>query len=104
MSLGCVSSDKNRPARTEQVTLAHGDVKPGNFAFVDGEVSAIFDWELAEVGDPLADLGYLELLWQMPVGLPTEPGAFTNDELVAHYEKVSGITVHDRDWYVFGMT
>jgi len=35
--------------------LVHGDTKPGNFAFVDGEVSAVSTEEMATVGDPLAD-------------------------------------------------
>ncbi len=87
------------PTPSGRVTLVHGDAKPGNFAYVDGEVSAVFDWELAQVGDPLADIGWLELLWQLPVGLPTAPDALTSDELVAHYEKVSGISTHDRGWY-----
>ena len=30
----------------------HGDAKPGNFAFIGGEVSAVFDWEMTTVGDP----------------------------------------------------
>jgi aminoglycoside phosphotransferase (APT) family kinase protein len=32
------------------------DAKPGNFAFVGDEVSAVFDWELAGLGDPLTDI------------------------------------------------
>lgn len=81
------------------VTLVHGDAKPGNFAFTDGEVSAVFDWELTTVGDPLTDIGWLELLWMQPVGITSHPAALGIDELLAHYEKVSGITLQNRSWY-----
>ncbi|EJZ09965.1 hypothetical protein MVAC_10772 [Mycolicibacterium vaccae ATCC 25954] len=37
----------------------HGDAKPGNFAFTDGQVSAVFDREMTTVGDPLTDIGRL---------------------------------------------
>jgi len=77
----------------------HGDCKPGNFAFVDSEVSAVFDWELTTLGDPLADLGYLELMWMVPVGIPSRPGALTRDEMVEYYAQTSGITPRNRPWY-----
>ena len=57
---------------------------------------AIFDWELATLGDPLADVGYLCALWSErddpPLGafelsrVTREPGFPTRDELVARYE------------------
>jgi aminoglycoside phosphotransferase (APT) family kinase protein len=45
--------------------LLHGDYWPGNTVWRDGRLAAVIDWEDAEVGDPLADLGNtrLELLW-----------------------------------------
>jgi aminoglycoside phosphotransferase (APT) family kinase protein len=45
-----------------QVTLVHGDAKPGNFAFIGGDVSSVFDWEMTTVGDHLTDIGWLEML------------------------------------------
>jgi aminoglycoside phosphotransferase (APT) family kinase protein len=90
---------RRQPEQSSTVTLVHGDMKPGNVAFVADEVSAIFDWEMADIGDPLVDLGYFELLWRMPVGLPSCPGAPSADELVARYEQRSGIPVRDRSWY-----
>jgi aminoglycoside phosphotransferase (APT) family kinase protein len=74
-------------------------MKPGNVGFVGDAVSAIFDWEMTDVGDPLTDIGYFELLWRMPVGLPTCPSAPSSDELVARYEERSGIPVRHREWY-----
>ncbi|PRC47166.1 phosphotransferase family protein, partial [Mycobacterium sp. ITM-2017-0098] len=81
------------PAQYPRVTLVHGDAKPGNFAFTDGAVSAVFDWEMTTVGDPLTDIGWLELLWMQPVGITSHPAALGIDELLAHYETVSGIEV-----------
>jgi aminoglycoside phosphotransferase (APT) family kinase protein len=47
----------NKPEVPEQ-TLVHGDFRIGNM-LVDGEeLSAVLDWELARVGDPMYDLGY----------------------------------------------
>lgn len=89
----------SKPAPCPAVTLVHGDAKPGNFAFVDGEVSAVFDWEMTTVGDPLTDIGWLELLWMQPVGITSHPAALTIDELLTHYQSVSGITVQNRPWY-----
>jgi aminoglycoside phosphotransferase (APT) family kinase protein len=89
----------SKPEPCPRVTLVHGDAKPGNFAFVGGEVSAVFDWEMTTVGDPLTDIGWLELLWMQPVGITSHPAALTIDELLAHYEAASGITVENRSWY-----
>ncbi|EFC86828.1 phosphotransferase family protein [Parafrankia sp. EUN1f] len=90
---------EQQPAPSETVTLVHGDVKPGNFAFADGEVTGVFDWELAALGDPLADLGYLELFWATPVFITGRPGALTFDEALAYYEKLTGLPVRHREWY-----
>jgi aminoglycoside phosphotransferase (APT) family kinase protein len=88
-----------KPQPCPRVTLVHGDAKPGNFAFTDGEVSAVFDWEMTTVGDPLTDIGWLELLWMQPVGITSHSAALTIDELLAHYEAVSGIAIENRSWY-----
>jgi aminoglycoside phosphotransferase (APT) family kinase protein len=90
---------ERKPQPCPTVTLVHGDAKPGNFAFVDGEVSAVFDWEMTTVGDPLTDIGWLEMLWMQPVGINSHPGALTIDALLRHYEAISGITVQNRSWY-----
>ncbi|OJZ69245.1 acyl-CoA dehydrogenase [Mycobacterium paraffinicum] len=88
-----------RPAPCPTVTLVHGDAKPGNFAFTDGEVSAVFDWEMSTVGDPLTDIGWLEMLWAQPVGINSHPAALPVDALLGHYERASGIKLQNREWY-----
>ena len=47
----------------------HGDYRLGNVMFAPGtppRLNAIFDWELATIGDPLADVGYLVATWAQP--------------------------------------
>ena len=91
------------------VRIAHGDYRPGNLAVsADGRVRAIFDWELATLGDPLADLGWLMASWGRP-GDQTPPtiegpnqveGYPDGDELVSRYAKRSGRDVSELDFYV----
>ena len=53
----------------------HGDYRLGNMMFAPGtppRLNAIFDWELATIGDPLADVGYLTATWAQP-GDPRQP-------------------------------
>lgn len=88
-----------KPDPCPRVTLVHGDAKPGNFAFIAGEVSAVFDWEMTTIGDPLTDIGWLEMLWMQPVGINSHPAAPSIDALLAHYESASGIKVANRPWY-----
>ncbi len=88
-----------RPAPFPTITLVHGDAKPGNFAFVDDNVSAVFDWEMTTVGDPLTDIGWMELLWIQPVGITSHDAALTIDEFIERYQAASGIKVENRSWY-----
>jgi aminoglycoside phosphotransferase (APT) family kinase protein len=92
-----------------EVRIAHGDYRPGNLAVsADGRVQAIFDWELATLGDPLADLGWLMASWGRPgdeapptIAGPNQVDGYPDgDELVARYAKRSGRDVSDLDFYV----
>jgi aminoglycoside phosphotransferase (APT) family kinase protein len=87
------------PEPCSVVTLVHGDAKPGNFAFVGERVSAVFDWEMVTLGDPLTDLGWLELLWMQPVGIASHPDSYSIDELLACYTAASGFALRHRPWY-----
>ncbi len=90
---------RQRPPASSRVTLVHGDAKPGNFGFVGDTVSAAFDWEMTDVGDPLADIGYLELMWAFPVGITSRPTAPSIEDMLARYEERTGITVEYRAWH-----
>jgi aminoglycoside phosphotransferase (APT) family kinase protein len=90
-------------------TIVHGDYRLGNVMFTGDRLSAIFDWELATIGDPLADVGYLVATWAQPgdpestvASLSTvtrQPGFPTRDQLVARYEARSGRSISDLRWY-----
>jgi aminoglycoside phosphotransferase (APT) family kinase protein len=91
-------------------TIVHGDYRLGNTMYAPAapaRLLAILDWELATVGDPLADVGYLTATWTEP-GVPSplgvspvtgRPGFATKAELVAHYEEASGRRVERLAWY-----
>jgi aminoglycoside phosphotransferase (APT) family kinase protein len=91
------------------VRIAHGDYRPGNLAYgPDGRVRAIFDWELATLGDPLADLGWLLASWGRPCDTvpvtiegPNQVSGYPDgDTLVARYAEQSGRDVGDLDFYI----
>ncbi len=91
-------------------TIVHGDYRLGNTMFSGATLAAIFDWELATIGDPLADVGYLVATWAQRgdpegsiVGLSPVtrgPGFPTRAELVERYEERSGRSMSDLRWYV----
>ena len=85
-----------QPPPSERVALVHGDPKPGNIAFTGDTVSGMFDWEMATVGDPLTDVGWIEMTWMPWV---YTPGAPTMDVLLTRYEQLTGIPVRNRTWY-----
>jgi aminoglycoside phosphotransferase (APT) family kinase protein len=89
-----------QPAPCPRITLVHGDTKPGNFAFTaDGEVSAVFDWEMATVGDPLTDIGWAEVNWRFTGNVTSAPGTPSADEMVERWEAQTGIEAQHRPWY-----
>ena len=94
-------------------TVVHGDYRLGNVIMAPGSparLAAILDWEMATIGDPLADVGYMMLHWRQaddPPGgkfnlqsVTAEPGFPTRAELVSRYEERSGRSMHALDWYV----
>ena len=40
----------------------HGDYQPGNVLYESGRLTGIIDWELASIGSPLLDVGWLMML------------------------------------------
>ena len=49
---------ENRPPMKRKA-LVHGDFRNGNLLVDEQGVSSVLDWELAHMGDPVQDLGYL---------------------------------------------
>ncbi|GAA4674669.1 phosphotransferase family protein [Gordonia humi] len=80
--------------------LVHADYKPGNILLEGQEVTALLDWELAHLGDPLEDLGWVTQ--PLRAAEHTIDDAWSADDLITHYESVTGTSV-DRDavrWWV----
>ena len=74
-------------------SLVHGDYRIGNVIFGPEGVRAILDWELAHLGDPLEDLGWLcTKTWRFGSELAAG-GIGTREELVGAYEKAGGAPV-----------
>ena len=70
----------------------HSDYRNGNL-IVDPEkgVVAVLDWELAHIGDPMRDLGWLVTRsWRFGVADKDVGGFGDLDDLIAGYETVSG--------------
>jgi aminoglycoside phosphotransferase (APT) family kinase protein len=52
---------RNVPAYAGRPVLVQGDTGPGNFMYAGGRVTAVVDWELAHLGDPMDDIAWLSL-------------------------------------------
>jgi aminoglycoside phosphotransferase (APT) family kinase protein len=96
-----------------RATIVHGDYRLGNTMFAPGppaRLVAIFDWELATIGDPLADVGYLVATWSQAddpedamrglTAVTRRPGFPTREQLVERYEQRSGRSMSDVRWYM----
>ncbi|HEY6635238.1 MAG TPA: phosphotransferase family protein [Acidimicrobiia bacterium] len=98
----------------DRTTLLHNDWRLDNMAVANddpGVCVAVYDWDMATRGDPLADLGTLMGSWFDPGEAPGElsmmptqlPGWLDRSAAVARYTERSGANPEHIDWYlVFG--
>lgn len=82
----------HRPSGTGR-TVVHGDFRNGNLLVSPCGLVAVLDWELAHLGDPLEDLGWLCVRSWRFGATPRVGGFGTVDDLVAAYEAASGTQV-----------
>jgi aminoglycoside phosphotransferase (APT) family kinase protein len=91
-------------------TIVHGDYRLDNTMLAPddyGKVVAVLDWEMATLGDPLADLGLFLLYWGRSEAqvvatgavISTEAGFRSRDEVIDRYAKRSGRPLDQLDWY-----
>jgi aminoglycoside phosphotransferase (APT) family kinase protein len=94
-------------------TLVHGDYRLDNLMVLPdppARVTAVVDWEMATLGDPLADLGYLLTFWRQRDDPPAEfhddawrlsemSGFPSRAWLIERYAERTGISVRNLNFY-----
>ena len=95
---------ENLPEQHE-TALVHNDFRNGNFLLSPEGIVAVLDWEVAHVGDPMRDLGWMcTNSWRFGASDPV--GGFGQyEDLFKGYEDESGKAVdpeHVKFWEVFG--
>jgi aminoglycoside phosphotransferase (APT) family kinase protein len=88
--------------------LVHGDYRLDNVLVgPDDRITAVLDWEMSTLGDPLTDLGLLVMYTELAAefagvipGVALAPGFPSGAELIDRYADRSGRDVAAVDWYV----
>lgn len=107
---------KNQPTKYDH-TLIHNDFKYNNVVFEDKSwkrISAVLDWEMCTLGDPMMDLGTSLGYWTtasdpeyIKQGLPSPTimkGNPSRSEIVQHYASKSGRDIDNLIfYYVYGL-
>ena len=79
-------------------TIVHGDYRIGNVLFSPSgdAVAAVVDWEMATLGDPLADIGLLVAYHEQAIDCRVPPTA----HLISRYAKGLAVDVSEIGWFV----
>ncbi|HUI48196.1 MAG TPA: phosphotransferase family protein [Acidimicrobiia bacterium] len=91
-------------------TIVHGDYRLDNTMLAPddpGKIVAVLDWEMATLGDPLADLGLYLLYYvrddaqagNVGATISPEAGFMSRDDVVERYARQSGRDVSHLDFY-----
>ena len=99
------ASLKANPVTSDRIVVVHGDYRSGNYLYDENGIIAMLDWEMAHLGDPMEDLGWICVnSWRFgeidkPVG-----GFGSREELFAGYEAAGHSVDPDRVkfWEVMG--
>lgn len=96
---------RRNPPVAQRLALVHGDYRTGNYLFDDGGITAILDWEMAHLGDPLEDIGWAAIRYWRFGGTEKVGGVLEREQFYRLYEEAGGARV-DRDavrfWEVLG--
>jgi aminoglycoside phosphotransferase (APT) family kinase protein len=86
---------RQRPPPARRIAVVHGDLRFGNLLYDGDRLTALLDWEMVHLGDPVEDLGWVyRSLWTPALALPF-------DQFLAAYAAAGG-EVPDREhlrWY-----
>ncbi|MFM2073689.1 MAG: hypothetical protein RLZZ623_3953 [Actinomycetota bacterium] len=96
--------EQNRPVSSAR-SIVHGDFRLGNVIVGSDGLRAVIDWELAHIGDPMEDLGWMCVkAWRFGSRHPVA-GVGEYDELFTAYEQAGGARVDPTSvlwWEVLG--
>lgn len=90
-----------RPPRTSgPPTPVHGDPKHGNCLWHEGRLTALLDWEMAQISEPLLDLGYVLMFHDQGEASLADagfelPGWWSPERMIAEWEQGTGRTALD---------
>jgi aminoglycoside phosphotransferase (APT) family kinase protein len=104
--LGLRWLEQHAPAADAPLALVHGDFRNGNFIVGPDGIRAVLDWELAHLGNPIEDLGWLCVKsWRFGNADKVAGGFGALDELLSSYARAGGAPVDEeavRFWVVLG--
>jgi aminoglycoside phosphotransferase (APT) family kinase protein len=89
--------------------IVHGDYRLTNVMFAPDldRIAAVVDWEMATLGDPLADVGLLAVYTDLAQAgdgsmpqMTSADGFLTGREMVARYAESTARSLEHIDWYI----
>jgi aminoglycoside phosphotransferase (APT) family kinase protein len=102
----CRLLQRNVPSVEPTHVIMHGDFRLSNTLVHEGSITAVLDWELCTVGNPLVDLAWLLDDWRGPqepafiMPSPTRAGGFPDrSEMIAIYEEITAFDLDEIDYY-----
>ena len=97
--------DSRWPQHEGPTVLSWGDSRIGNILYRDFAPVAALDWEMAALGPPELDVGWMIALHRFfddltqSAGMPGMPNLLRRADVAASYEKQTGYAPRDLDFY-----
>jgi aminoglycoside phosphotransferase (APT) family kinase protein len=95
---------RRRPPVEPEPAVVHGDFYSNNWVCDGGTLLGVVDWEIAAIGPPLLDVGWLMMIYDPSVWGPTRRGAWMSwspspEEIAGAYQHAIGSVLTDLAWY-----
>lgn len=93
------------PVDEGETVLSWGDARIGNMMYSAFEPVAVLDWEMASLGPREVDVAWCQFFHEffhgvaVKFGMQGMPSFMRRDDVVASYERLTGHTCRDMDWY-----
>ena len=92
--------ERRPPATSGPSTPVHGDPKHGNCLWHEGRLTALLDWEMAQVAEPLLDLGYILMFHDQGAASLANagfdlPGWWSSERMIDEWQHATGRTAVD---------